>query len=146
MSEAATDSSGTKPSTKKLPDVPQENSLLHIVLEYRKQLRLDLVAAGLLDVAEKRTPPQCAAIQDFDLAPIIARFPAPGDRNYLTALQFRLQKEKENRENAVKRANIEMTLRTELYTALVSSCAANAKALGDEIVETCAYSSVGRAN
>ena len=42
MPEAVTDSSWKKPSTKTLPDVPEENSLLHVVIEYRKQLRLDL--------------------------------------------------------------------------------------------------------
>ena len=88
-------------------------------------------------------PPQCAAIQDFDLSPILRNFPARSDRGYLSALQFRLTKEKENRENAVKRANLEMMLRTELYTALVASCQKSAKALGDEIVEACAYSSIG---
>ena len=47
MPEEANDGSGTKTSTKKLPDVPEENSLLHIVLEYRKQqLRLDKLGRG----------------------------------------------------------------------------------------------------
>ena len=122
MPEAANDGSGKQSSTKTLPDVPEENSLLHIVLEYRKQLRLQLAENGWLDVAEKRPPPQCAAIQDFDLTPILRNFPARSERGYLSALQFRLQKEKENRENSVKRATLEMTLRTELYTALVASC------------------------
>ena len=52
MPEVATDGSGQKSSTKSLPDVPEENSLLHIVLEYRKILRLQLAENGWLDVTE----------------------------------------------------------------------------------------------
>ena len=50
MPDAATDGSGYKTSTRTivLPDVPPEDSLLHVVLEYRKQLDLALAEAKLL--------------------------------------------------------------------------------------------------
>ena len=146
MPDTADDGSGLTTSTKSsttLPDVPPENSLQHIVLDYRKELKLALAKKGLLEVAQKLQPRQCAAITDFDLAPLLAHFPAPGSRQYYSALQFRLQKEKDNADNEIKRAQIEMNLRTDLYTAIVASCEKNAKSLGKEIVDACDYASLG---
>ena len=145
MPDSATDASGRKTGTRNivLPDVPPEGALLHAVLEYRKQLDLALASYGLVEVAAKQDAPECATVHDFDLAPLLAAFPAPGDRQYYPALQFRLQKEKENSENASKRTHFTMTKRTEIYTGLVASCEKNAKVLGDEMVECCNYASLG---
>ena len=145
MPDPATDASGRKTGTRNivLPDVPPEGALLHAVLEYRKQLDLALASYGLVEVAAKQDAPECATVHDFDLAPLLAAFPAPGDRQYYPALQFRLQKEKENSENASKRTHFTMTKRTEIYTGLVASCEKNAKVLGDEMVECCNYASLG---
>ena len=64
MPDAATDGSGYKTSTRTivLPDVPPEDSLLHVVLEYRKQLDLALAEAKLLDVVRGRDAPRCATL------------------------------------------------------------------------------------
>ena len=99
MPDSATDGSGPRTGTRTitLPDVPLEGSLLHVVLEYRKQLDLALADAKLLDVVRGRDAPKCATLHDFDMAPLLAVFPAPDSRQYYSALQFRLQKEKENR-------------------------------------------------
>ena len=95
MPDPATDGSGRKTGTRTivLPDVPPEDSLLHIVLEYRKQLDLALANAKLLDVVKGLPAPRCATLLDFDMTPLLAVFPAPGDRGFYSALQFRLQME-----------------------------------------------------
>ena len=71
MPDSATDGSGLKSSTRTitLPDVPPEGSLLHVVLEYRKQLDLALANAMLLDVVRGRDATKCATLRDFDMAP-----------------------------------------------------------------------------
>ena len=92
MPDPTTEGSGgiTSSRTLTLPDVPLEDSLLHTVLEYRKQLDLALAAAMMLEVAQKKDDPRCATLLDFDLTPIIAAATMPGDRHYYSALQFRL--------------------------------------------------------
>ena len=62
MPDAATDGPGRKSSmrTITLPDVPPEDSLLHVVLEYRKQLDLALAGYLLLDVVKGHAAPHAA--------------------------------------------------------------------------------------
>ena len=94
------------------------SSNVHVVLEYHKQIDLALADAKLvLDVV----PGRCATPLYFDMAPLLAVFPAPGERQYYSALQFRLQMEQKNAQNAAQRLDWTiMTARTEAYTAIVT--------------------------
>ena len=90
----------------------------------------------MLEVANKQDDPRCETLIDFDLTPLIASFPSPGDRNYVSALQFRLQEEKDNQENQLKRVRHTLEKRTKLYAALVKSAQRHARVLADEISQS----------
>ena len=90
-------------------------------------------------MANKQDGPRCETLIDFDLTPLIASFPSPGDRNYVSALQFRFQEEKDNQENQLKRVRYTLEKRTKLYAALVKSAQRHARVLADEITECCQY-------
>ena len=78
-------------------------------------------------MANKQDGPRCETLIDFDLTPLIASFPSPGDRNYVSALQFRFQEEKDNQENQLKRVRYTLEKRTKLYAALVKSAQRHAR-------------------
>ena len=118
MSAPAEDGKDQKSSTISLPAVPPEDARLHVVIQFRQRLDNRLAELMLLDVARKHPPPECQEIVDFPIAQLLAHFPAPSDRGYYSALQFRLQKEKENYENAQKRFYFEMKARTRLCSGL----------------------------
>ena len=114
--------------------IPANKPLSHLSAQLREKIDNTLQAHGLLVTAQGGVPAKCKAIQDFplDKLPRIK----PSDHNFNRELSSRLEYERRNRENEMKRRNIVLDERTKVFCCMVAMCE-NALELKRDIISNC---------
>ena len=133
--------SGRKPSTLSLPDVPADQPLLHDAIAFREKMDDILSQLGLLGIAGGADSLRIAALIDYpidELPPLV-----PTAHDYAARAESRLKMMVTNAENETKRYNATMSERTELHSLIVRACDLNAPDLARKIREQCDLSRQG---
>ena len=127
---------GTSEATVSTKDIviPANKPLSHLSTQMREKINNTLQAQGLLVTAQGGVPAKCKAIQDFpiDKLPKISQ----SSHNFTREFSSRLEHERRNRENEMKRRNIVLEERTKVYCFVVSICE-NALELKRDIISNC---------
>ena len=114
--------------------IPANKPLSHLSAQLHEKIDNTLQADGLLVTAQGGVPAKCKAIQAFplDKLPRIK----PSDPYFNRELSSRLEHERRNKENEMKRRNIVLGERTKVYCLMVGMCD-NALELKRDIISNC---------
>ena len=114
--------------------IPANKPLSHLSTQMIEKINNTLQAQGLLVTAQGGVPAKCKAIQDFpiDKLPKISQ----SSHNFTREFSSRLEHERRNRENEMKRRNLVLEERTKVYCFVVSICE-NALELKRDIISNC---------